>query len=268
MFIAKFNMNRTICVLYSIERLLTYQNNISKHIFKEYIMIQDFKETYKEVLQATLPLTIAVLLIMLLFMGVDTGLLITFLKGALFVIFGMGLFLMGVKLGMLPIGEAIGADLPKHGSVIFVFIVGFLLTFVATVAEPDVRVLSTIIESVSESSIQRTTMILSISLGVGFFVAASLLRIIYGIPLKHMLFVGYLMVILLSFITPTEYLAIAYDSGGVTTGPVTVPVILALGIGISSVLRGKSELSESYGLIGLASLGPILSLMILGILSH
>jgi hypothetical protein len=111
-------------------------------------------------------------------------------------------------------------------------------------------------------------MILSISLGVGFFVAASLLRIIYGIPLKHMLFVGYLMVVLLSFITPTEYLAISYDSGGVTTGPVTVPVILALGIGISSVLRGKSELSESYGLIGLASLGPILSLMILGILSH
>ncbi|MGD9780364.1 DUF1538 family protein [Methanomethylovorans sp.] len=231
-------------------------------------MIQDFKETYKEVLQATLPLTIAVLFIMLLFMGVDSGLLITFLKGAVFVIFGMGLFLMGVKLGMLPIGESIGADLPKHGSLLFIFIIGFLLSFMATVAEPDVRVLSTVIESVSESSIQRNIMILSIALGVGFFVAASLLRIIYGIPLNHMLFVGYLIVVLLAFVTPTDYLAIAYDSGGVTTGPVTVPVILALGVGISSVLKGKSELSESFGLIGLASLGPILSLMILGILSH
>ena len=231
-------------------------------------MIQDFKETYKEVLQAVLPLTIAVLLIMLLFMGMDLDLVITFLKGAIFVIFGMGLFLMGVKLGMLPLGEAIGADLPKHGSVIFIAIIGFLLSFMATVAEPDVRVLSTMIESVSDNGIQRTTLIISISLGVGFFVAASMLRIIYGIPLKHMLFVGYLIVVLLAFFTPVEYLAISFDSGGVTTGPVTVPVILALGIGISSVLRGKSELSESYGLIGLASLGPILSLMILGILSH
>ena len=231
-------------------------------------MIQDFKETYKEVLQAVLPLTIAVLLIMLLFMGMDLDLVITFLEGAIFVILGMGLFLMGVKLGMLPLGEAIGADLPKHGSVIFIAIIGFLLSFMATVAEPDVRVLSTMIESVSDNGIQRTTLIISISLGVGFFVAASMLRIIYGIPLKHMLFVGYLIVVLLAFFTPVEYLAISFDSGGVTTGPVTVPVILALGIGISSVLRGKSELSESYGLIGLASLGPILSLMILGILSH
>ncbi|OPY20642.1 MAG: hypothetical protein A4E24_00976 [Methanomethylovorans sp. PtaU1.Bin093] len=231
-------------------------------------MIQDFKETYKEVLQAVLPLAIAVMLIILLFMGMDLDLVITFLKGAIFVIFGMGLFLMGVKLGMLPLGEAIGADLPKHGSVIFIAIIGFLLSFMATVAEPDVRVLSTMIESVSDNGIQRTTLIISISLGVGFFVAASMLRIIYGIPLKHMLFVGYLIVVLLAFFTPVEYLAISFDSGGVTTGPVTVPVILALGIGISSVLRGKSKLSESYGLIGLASLGPILSLMILGILSH
>jgi hypothetical protein len=230
-------------------------------------MIQDFKETYKEVIQAILPLAIVVLLIML-FIGMDSGLVITFLKGTIFVIFGMGLFLMGVKLGMLPMGESIGADLPKHGSVMFIFIVGFLLSFMATVAEPDVRVLSTMIESVSENSISSNMLILSIALGVGFFVAASMLRIIYGIPLKHMLFVGYLIVVLLAFFTPVEYLAISYDSGGVTTGPVTVPVILALGIGVSSVLRGKSELSESYGLIGLASLGPILSLMILGILSH
>ncbi len=231
-------------------------------------MIQDFKETYKEVLQAVLPLAIAVMLIILLFMGMDLDLVITFLKGAIFVIFGMGLFLMGVKLGMLPLGEAIGADLPKHGSVIFIAIIGFLLSFMATVAEPDVRVLSTMIESVSDNSIPRDMLIFSIALGVGFFVSASLLRIIYGVPLKHMLFVGYLIVVLLAFFTPIDYLAISYDSGGVTTGPVTVPVILALGIGISSVLRGKSELSESYGLIGLASLGPILSLMILGILSH
>ncbi|MBC7085818.1 MAG: DUF1538 domain-containing protein [Methanomethylovorans sp.] len=231
-------------------------------------MIQDFKETYKEVLQAILPLTLAVLLIMLLFMDMDSDLVITFLKGTIFVIFGMGLFLMGVKLGMLPIGEAIGADLPQHGSVIFIVVVAFLLSFMATVAEPDVRVLSTMIESVSDDNISRSALILSIALGVGFFVTVSMLRIIYGIPLKHILFVGYLIVLLLAFFTPMEYLAISFDAGGVTTGPVTVPVILALGVGLSSVLTGKSELSESFGLIGLASIGPILSLMILGIISY
>ncbi|MDG6243820.1 MAG: DUF1538 domain-containing protein [Methanolobus sp.] len=229
-------------------------------------MIQDFKETFTEVVQAVLPLTLAVLLIMFA-IGMDSGMFLSFISGSLMVIAGMVLFLMGVKLGMLPIGEAIGAELPKHNSVLFLVGVAFLLSFMATVAEPDVRVLSAMIDSVSDNGISRNALILSIAFGVGFFVSVSMLRIVYGVPIKYLLTAGYLIVIMLSFFTNPEYIAIAYDAGGVTTGPMTVPVILALGIGTVSVLGEKSELSEGFGLIGLASIGPIISVMLMGVLA-
>lgn len=228
-------------------------------------MIQDFKETTREVVQAVLPLTLAVLLIMFA-IGLNSDLIMSFIMGAVLVILGMVFFLMGVKLGMLPIGEAIGSELPKHNSIIFIVVVAFILSFMATVAEPDVRVLSAMIDSVSDDSITRNALIISIAFGVGFFVSVSMLRIVYGVPIKYLLTAGYLVVIVLSFFTNPEYLAIAYDAGGVTTGPMTVPVILALGIGIVSVLSEKSELSEGFGLIGLASIGPILSVMLMGVL--
>lgn len=227
-------------------------------------MIQDFKETFREVLQAVLPLTAAVLLIMLV-IGLNSGIFISFFTGTILVIVGMVFFLMGVKLGMLPIGEAIGSELPKHNSLLFIVGVSFALSFIVTIAEPDVRVLSTMIDSVSENGISRDTLILSIALGVGFFVSVSMLRIVYSVPIKYLFTAGYLIVIVLSFFTSPEYLAIAYDAGGVTTGPMTVPVILALGIGVVSVLGEKSELSEGFGLIGLASIGPIISVMLMGV---
>ncbi|AFV22237.1 protein of unknown function DUF1538 [Methanolobus psychrophilus R15] len=113
-------------------------------------MLQDFKETFKEVVQAVLPLTAAVLLIMVV-IGLNSGMFLSFFTGAIMVIAGMVFFLMGVKLGMLPIGESIGSELPKHNSLIFIVGVAFLLSFMATLAEPDVRVLSTMIDSVSEN---------------------------------------------------------------------------------------------------------------------
>lgn len=229
-------------------------------------MIQDFKETFKEVVQAVLPLTLTVLLLMLV-IGLNSDMILSFFTGAFMVIAGMVLFLMGVKLGMLPIGESIGSELPKHNSLLFIVAVAFALSFMATLAEPDVRVLSTMIDSVSNNNISRNTLILSIAMGVGFFVSVSMLRIVYGIPIKYLLTVSYLVVIVLSFFTNPEYLAIAYDAGGVTTGPMTVPVILALGIGTVSVLGEKSELSEGFGLIGLASIGPIISVMLIGVFS-
>ncbi|KKG14275.1 hypothetical protein EO98_09940 [Methanosarcina sp. 2.H.T.1A.6] len=230
-------------------------------------MMRDFKQTFLEVIQAVLPLTLAVVVIMLVLVGSNLGHITSFLTGTVLVIVGMTFFLMGVKLGMLPIGEAIGADLPKHGSLIFIGAVAFLLSFLATIAEPDVRVLSSMIDSVSEDSIDRNLLIISIAFGVGFFVTFSILRIIYGVPIKYLFAISYLIIIVLSFFTPQEYLAISFDAGGVTTGPMTVPVILALGIGTASVLQDRSQLSEGFGLIGFASIGPIISIMLLGVLS-
>ncbi len=228
-------------------------------------MIQYFKETFKEVIQAVVPLTTVVFLIMLV-IGIDLDMSLSFFTGALLVISGMVLFLMGVKLGMLPIGEAIGSELPKHNSLLFMVLMTFILSFMATIAEPDVRILSTMIDAVSDNSIPRNTLVISIAAGVGFFVSVSMLRIVYGTPIKYLLTVSYLILIVLSFFTKPGYLAIAYDAGGVTTGLMTVPLIMALGIGTISVLGGKSELSEGFGLIGMASIGPILSVMLLGIL--
>jgi hypothetical protein len=230
-------------------------------------MMRDFKETFLEVIQAVLPLTLAVVVIMLVFLGSNLGHMTSFLTGTILVIAGMTFFLMGVKLGMLPMGEAIGSNLPKHGSLIFIAVAAFFLSFLTTVAEPDVRVLSSMIDSVSKDSIDRNILIVSIGLGVGFFVTVSILRIIYGIPIKYLFAISYLVIIVLSFFTPPEFLAIAFDAGGVTTGPMTVPVIMALGIGTASVLQDRSQLSEGFGLIGFASIGPILSLMLLGVLS-
>ncbi|MDQ1253452.1 MAG: hypothetical protein QG646_2619 [Euryarchaeota archaeon] len=230
-------------------------------------MMRDFKETFLEVIQAVLPLTLAVVVIMLVFLGSNLGHMTSFLTGTILVIVGMTFFLMGVKLGMLPMGEAIGSNLPNHGSLIFIAVAAFLLSFLTTVAEPDVRVLSSMIDSVSKDTIDRNLLIVSIAFGVGFFVTFSILRIIYGIPIKYLFAISYLVIIILSFFTPPEFRAIAFDAGGVTTGPMTVPVIMALGIGTASVLQERSQLSEGFGLIGFASIGPILSLMILGVLS-
>jgi hypothetical protein len=230
-------------------------------------MMRDIKETFLEVVQAILPLTLAVVLIILIFIGTNRDLLISFLAGVIQVTAGMTLFLLGVKMGMLPIGEAIGANLPKHSSLAFIAVVVFLLSFLTTMAEPDVRVLSNMIDSVSQDSIDSNTLIISIAFGVGFLVIASIFRIIYGVPIKYFFAIGYLIIISLSFFVPGEYLAISFDAGGVTTGPMTVPVIMALGIGTASVLQQKSEL-DGFGLIGFASIGPILSVMLLGVLSQ
>ncbi|MFP4655204.1 MAG: DUF1538 domain-containing protein [Methanohalobium sp.] len=227
-------------------------------------MNQVFKENMMEVLQATLPIIVSVLFFILVFVGPDLELILPFLSSAVMVILGMGLFLMGVKLGMLPMGESIGSELPKHGSLLFIIVITFILAFLVTIAEPDVRVLSSMFAMVSEG-VSRTTLIISIALGLGSFVVISMLRIAYGIPIKYLFTVGYLFVIILSFFTPPEFLAISFDAGGVTTGPLAVPVILALGIGIASMLGGKSELSDGFGLIGLASIGPIITVMLMGV---
>lgn len=230
-------------------------------------MMSEVKEILLEVTQAVFPITLAVVLIMLVFIGTDFDHLVSFLTSAVLVTTGMFFFRIGVKVGVLPVGEAIGADLPKHSSLAFITTIVFLLSFLTTIAEPDVRALSGIIELVSQGTISGNTLVISIAIGVGFFVATSVLRILYGTPIKYLFAVSYLIIIILSFFVPGEYLAISFDAGSVTTGPITVPVIMAIGIGTASVLQDKSELSDGFGLMGLASIGPILSIMILGVLS-
>lgn len=229
-------------------------------------MMRDIKEIFQEVVQAVFPLTLAVVLLMLIFVGISFDDLISFLIATVLTIIGMTFFLTGVKLSMLPIGEAIGADLPKHNSLAFIALVVFFLSFLTTMAEPNVKVLSNMVDSALQGSLDTDLLIFSIAFGVGFLMAISILRIIYGVSIRYLFTAGYSIILGLSFFVLTDYLAISFDAGSVTTGAMIVPVLMGLGIGMAAVLQDRSEL-DGFGLIGLATMGPIMSLLLLGVLS-
>jgi hypothetical protein len=228
--------------------------------------LKEIRKVVLEVFQAILPITVTVLVLLLTVIRIPTNLIFQFLIGASMVIVGMVFFLLGVKIGLLPMGEAIGAELPKRGSLLYVVAIAFLIGFSVTIAEPDVIVLTDQVDTVSQGSISESLLIYIIGVGIGFFVAVAVVRIVFGLPITYLFAIGYVIILILSFFTPAEFLPIAFDSGGVTTGPMTVPVILALGIGFSSVLAGKSAYSDGFGLIGLASIGPIIGIMLMGVI--
>ncbi|WP_410507900.1 DUF1538 domain-containing protein [Methanosarcina hadiensis] len=225
-------------------------------------MMRDIKQTFLEVVQAIFPLTLAVILLMLVFVGVSLKDLIPFLFYTVLATLGMAFFLTGVKMSMLPIGDAIGAELPKHNSLIFIAVIVFLLSFFVAVAEPNVSVLIGLIDSTLQGGIDNNLLILSIAFGVGFLMVISVMRIILGTHIRYLFAAIYSIILILSFFIPSDYLAIAYDAGSVTTGAMIIPVLMGLGIGMASVLQDRSEL-DGFGLIGLATTGPILSLMLL-----
>nr|WP_243138068.1 DUF1538 domain-containing protein [Heliorestis acidaminivorans] len=128
------------------------------------------------------------------------------------------------------------------------------------------RILASQVEFASDGEISKTILITMVAMGVAFFVGLAMLRIVLGIPIAYILATGYAVVLLLSFFTPENFVPIAFDAGGVTTGPMTVPFILSLGLGTVSVLGGKSSLSDGFGLVGLASIGPIIAVLLLGVM--
>jgi hypothetical protein len=224
------------------------------------------KDNFIEVVMAVMPITLVVTILQVLLISLPMLVLIRFLVGSTMVMAGLTLFLQGVKIGLLPMGETIGAELPQKASLPIILLASFILGFVVTVAEPDVRVLAYQVDLVSEGEISKNILIVAVALGVAVFVCMALLRIILGFPIGYLLAIGYAVVLLFSLFTPTRFVPIAFDAGGVTTGPVTVPFILALGIGTASVLGGRSSIGDGFGLVGLASIGPILAVMILGVI--
>ncbi|WP_045222235.1 DUF1538 domain-containing protein [Desulfonatronum thioautotrophicum] len=229
-------------------------------------MSANFQSHLKEVVLAVLPITLVVVLLQIFLVNMPWVVFARFLIGVTMVLLGLLLFLQGVKIGLLPMGEAVGAELPKHGSMVFLLFFAFLLGFVVTVAEPDVRVLAHQVDFVSDGLVGSNVLILTVALGVAVFVALAMLRIVLKTPITWLLIGGYLVILILSFITPPAFVPIAFDAGGVTTGPVTVPFILALGLGTAAVMGGRSSFADGFGLIGLASIGPVIGVMILGML--
>lgn len=224
------------------------------------------KEILRETLQAVLPLAVLVLILQVLILAMPIAVIMRFVIGAAMVMAGLLLFLRGVRIGLLPIGQSIGAELPKRASFGMLLVLACVLGFAVTVAEPDVRVLAYQVDFVSGGEIGRGLLVLSVAMGVGISVGLAMLRILLGMPIAWILAAGYVLVLALSFFVPPHFLPVAFDAGGVTTGPVTVPFILALGIGVVSVLGGRSAIGDGFGIVGIASIGPIIGVMILGIL--
>ncbi|MCK0473074.1 DUF1538 domain-containing protein [Halalkalibacter sp. APA_J-10(15)] len=228
--------------------------------------MNDIKDQAKEVIFAILPITFVIIILQYTIIWLPADVFIQFLISVFMVSLGLFLFLLGVHIGLLPIGEMIGSTLPKTKKISLILFFGFLLGFVVTVAEPDVRVLSSQIDDVSGGDISQMVLIYSVAIGLGIFAALSLLRMVYNIPLKWLLLGGYAVVFVLAAFTPESFIPISFDAGGVTTGPMAVPFILALGVGVASVIRGKTSSSDSFGLVALASIGPIIAVLILGVI--
>ena len=222
-------------------------------------MTPKLKEKTIESLSAVLPVAGIVLLLSILLVPLDVGNMMIFLVSTVMLVVGMGMFQLGADTAMTPLGESIGGELSKAKHKWMVVFISFVMGLLITIAEPDLQVLSNQVPSVPNA-----TLILTVAVGVGIFLALAALRIILKINLSVLLIVLYAGLLVFSFFVPQEFLAVAFDSGGVTTGPMTVPFIMAFGIGLSSMRGDKDASSDSFGLVALSSIGPILAVMLLG----
>ena len=217
-------------------------------------------EKVYESIAAVLPITAIVLILSISIAPLTPGTWTLFFFGALLLIFGMGLFTLGVDMSMIPMGEGIGVMMSKAKKYAIPLIICFVLGVVITIAEPDLTVLANQV-----SSIPNMVLILTVAVGVGLFLMLAQIRIRKQIPLSYLLVFFYVIIFILAFIIPKNFVPVSFDSGGVTTGPITVPFIMALGIGMASVRSDKNSSTDSFGLTALCSVGPILAVMILGI---
>ena len=218
-------------------------------------------EKWQEATRSILPIVLLVLALCFLTVPLPTDALGGFVFAAVLLVAGMGLFSLGTEMAMTPIGGGVGQSITRSRRVWLVVLVGFLVGVFVTIAEPDLTVLA-----MQVAAIPNWTLILCVALGVGIFLMLALLRILYRVKLWKLLAASYALVFLLALFVPDSFLPVAFDSGGVTTGPMTVPFILALGAGVAASRGDKGAEADSFGLVALASVGPVLAVMLLGII--
>lgn len=220
-----------------------------------------FKEKFAETLNAVFPILLIVLILCFSIAPIPPSILMTFLTGAVLLVIGMLFFNVGVDLSMTPMGERVGTIMTRSKNLVVMIAISFIMGFVITVSEPDLQVLAQQVPS-----IPNMTLILAVAAGVGVFLVFAILRMLFGIALPKMLVVFYVIIFALTSLVPADFLTIAFDSGGVTTGPMTVPFIMAFGIGISAIRNDKHASEDSFGLVSLCSIGPILAVLLLGMI--
>ena len=225
-------------------------------------MLKLIFDKIKESIKSILPITIIVLIICLLFKSDNLITLIpSFLIGSLFLIIGMCLFELGADISMIEIGEKIGIHLTSKKSIPFILIICFLIGFIVTVAEPDLNVLASQVPTISSS-----VLILTVGIGVGIFLLIAILRMLFQINYAYLLIFICGLSFIVAYFVPSEFVPLAFDSGGVTTGPLSVPLIIALGAGLSSLRSDSKKKNDTFGIISFCSVGPVLIVLILGLI--
>lgn len=218
-------------------------------------------EKLTEALKAVLPIIAIVVFLSFTITPIPSSILLLFLFGAVLLIMGMMLFTLGAELSMTPMGERIGTKMANSLHLGITLLICFTLGFIITVSEPDLQVLA---EQVP--SIPNFTLIIFVACGVGLFLAVAMIRMLFSVPLNAFLLIFYTAVFVLTLFAPKDFLSVAFDSGGVTTGPMTVPFIMALGVGFAAIRSDKHAEDDSFGLVALCSIGPVLAVLLLGLL--
>lgn len=222
-----------------------------------------FAEKLREALTAVSPTIGIVLLLSFTIAPIPPSILLLFLFGAVMLIVGMMFFTLGAELAMTPVGERIGTRIAQSRKLGIVLLLCFVLGFVITISEPDLQVLAEQVPSVPNA-----VLIVAVAAGVGVFLMIAMLRMLFSKTLRMLLIIFYLLIFALAFFVPDDFISVAFDSGGVTTGPMTVPFIMALGVGFAAVRSDKHAEDDSFGLVALCSIGPILAVLLLGLLYH
>lgn len=223
---------------------------------------------FREVANAVMPIYLIVLLLDLTLLDIDRAMMIKFTIGSTLIFFGLSLFLLGVENGVTPIGNSLGAKITKKNNLALIIISGLILGFIVSIAEPDLHILAGQVDLVTSAQLSKTLLLVAVSIGIALMMVLALIRILRNIPLYLLMFLLYGIIFLLTLFVPKEFLAIAFDASGATTGAMTVPFLLAISYGVSSLKKDvKASEKDSLGMIGIVSAGAVMAVLLLGIFS-
>ena len=227
--------------------------------------MERIKHSLYEVLVSVLPMAVLIIFLGVLVVPFPPGMMFQFIGGTIIMMAGLVLFLVGSDLSMREVGEQVGSYMVRRRNLSIFVGLAFIIGVVITIAEPDVQVLATQVESLTNGEIGKMLLTVVVGLGVGILLTIALVRLLVKVKLLYVLFAGYVLAFILAYFTNPSLAPIAFDSGGVTTGPLTVPFLLAIGSGVTSTIRPDKNDTQSFGIVGVASLGSIISVLILGV---
>ncbi|PSF14523.1 DUF1538 domain-containing protein [Marinobacter shengliensis] len=230
--------------------------------------LTSFGHSLLHALKNLLPIVVVVVFFQLVILQQVPDNLASMTIGLLIVAVGVALFLQGLELSIFPVGKSLSNQFAKRGSIIILLSFGFAMGFSAVVAEPALIAVAEQAQSISEGRIDAFTLRMLVALSVGLVVALGIFRTIFGYPLHWFMIVGYVTVVIVTWFAPEEIVGLAYDSGGVTTNVVTVPLIAALGIGLAASIRGRNPLTDGFGLVALAVMVPMITVQIYGMIVY